>query len=258
MGMDQRLLGCEIRAVLAGFRSDSVNLTGRRSLDNPDVGTLVLRRLANVEGTTISATSLQAPKDAKKAFEKGVEANKKGKYADAQKHLEKAVELYPKYATAWNALGVAHQGQNRAEDARAAYAKALEADPKYISPYVQMAQLAAVERKWQEVAETTSKVVRLNPVDFPEAYLWNSIANLNLQKPAEAEKSAREGLKLEGAKRLPKLEHVMGLALANRGDYAGAAEHIKVYLEKVPQGNDAEQARKHLVEVQQRAAQTPR
>src|SRR5205809_80391 len=68
-GFSERdLMGCEIRAALPGFRSDVVNLSGRRAFDNPDVGTIVLHRLANVEGVTISAVSLQAPKDAKKAY----------------------------------------------------------------------------------------------------------------------------------------------------------------------------------------------
>src|SRR5207237_1231861 len=33
---------CELRARLAGYRSATVSLTGRRSLDSPDVGVIVL------------------------------------------------------------------------------------------------------------------------------------------------------------------------------------------------------------------------
>jgi len=105
-------MGCEIRASLAGFRSDSVNLAGRRMLDNPEVGTIVLHRLANVEGTTISATTLQAPKDARKAYEKALDASRKGKIEDAQKNLEKAVNIYPQFAAAWSELGAIHEKNN--------------------------------------------------------------------------------------------------------------------------------------------------
>src|SRR6185436_8850699 len=62
---ERDLMGFEIRASLPGFRSDVVNLSGRRAFDNPDLGTIILHRMGNVEGTTISATSLNAPKDAK-------------------------------------------------------------------------------------------------------------------------------------------------------------------------------------------------
>src|SRR5205085_3424026 len=77
---ERNLMGCELQASLPGFRSDTVNLANRRSLDNPEVGTLVLHRLGNVEGLTISATSALAPKDAKKAYEKGRAENRKGKW----------------------------------------------------------------------------------------------------------------------------------------------------------------------------------
>ncbi len=254
-GQDQRLLGCELRAVLPGYRSDTVNLTGRRALDNPDVGTIILHRIGGVEGTTISATSLQAPKDAKKAYEKGRQANEKRKWKDAQRELEKAVAAYPKYAAAWHELGVAHQAQNQMEEARKAYGQALEADPKFIKPYLQLALIAAGERKWDEVADTTDRMVRLNPLDFPQAFLMNSIANLNLRRPDVAEKSAREALKLDPSSRMPKVQHVLGLALANKGDYAGAVEHIKAYLEMAPNASDAEVARKQLTELQQLSAQ---
>src|SRR5690606_36663641 len=45
---ERDLIGCEIRASLPGYRSIVVQLSGRLSLDNPDVGTLVLTRLAKV------------------------------------------------------------------------------------------------------------------------------------------------------------------------------------------------------------------
>ena len=107
---EQRLSGCELRASLPGYRSDSIELTGRRFMDNPDVGTILLHRLANVAGSSISAISLRAPKDAKKAFDKGFSASGKKKWAEAQAHFEQAVALYPQYAEAWYELGVAFHG----------------------------------------------------------------------------------------------------------------------------------------------------
>src|SRR5205814_1216247 len=69
---ESQLMTCDLRASLPGFRSDLISLAARRYMDNPDVGTIVLHRLANVEGLTISATSALAPKDARKAYEKGL------------------------------------------------------------------------------------------------------------------------------------------------------------------------------------------
>ena len=77
---ERDLMGCDLQASLAGFRSDAVHLGTHRSLDNPDVGVIYLHRLANVEGLTISATSAMAPKDAQKALEKGRNEARKGKF----------------------------------------------------------------------------------------------------------------------------------------------------------------------------------
>ena len=75
-------------------------------------------------GTTISALSLAAPKDAKKAYEKGMEALKKKKPQDAVKNFEKAVEVYPKYASAWYELGRFHAAQGDAAMAQGDFEQA--------------------------------------------------------------------------------------------------------------------------------------
>ena len=163
-GVDQRaLMGCELRASLPGFRSDVLNLMNRRSMDNPDVGVIVLHRMGDVEGLTISVTSSLAPKDAKKAYDKGREALSKNKPDEAEKQLSKAVELYPKYATAWYELGRAHMAQQKLDVARTDFQHALDADSKFVSPYESLAQMAASENKWQDVADITDRVLRINP-----------------------------------------------------------------------------------------------
>ena len=98
-----RMLNCELRASLAGFTSDTVKLFNRGIADNPDIGVLVLNRIAGVEGSSISVTSMMAPKDARKAYEQGLHALLKNKPGDASKDFEKAVAVYPDMPTrGWN------------------------------------------------------------------------------------------------------------------------------------------------------------
>jgi tetratricopeptide (TPR) repeat protein len=249
-GFSERdLMGCELRASLPGYRSQVVQLAGRRLLDNPDVGTILLKRLGNVEGVTMSITSMQAPKEAKKAYEKGVNALKKDKFDEAERELQKAVGLYPEYATAWQDLGYVYERKDKIEDARAAYEKALKADAKFVKPYIQLAGIYAREQKWQEVVDATDRVLRLNPFDYPGAYFYNAVANLNLQNLDAAEKSAREGLKQDELHRIPKLEHVLGVVLAQKNDLAGASEHMNAYLKFAPNAKDADFVRNQLAEI---------
>lgn len=249
----QELMGCEIHAALPGFRSDSLNLAGRRMLDNPEVGTIVLHRLANVEGTTISATTLQAPKDARKAHEKGLEALRKGKVEDAQKNFDKAVNVYPQFAAAWSELGAIHEKNNELGEARKCYTQSIASDAKLLTPYLHLAQLSAMEKNWQEVADTTSKLIKLDPADLPEAYFLNAVANYNLKKFGDAEASAREAQKIDTAHRFPKIEQILGAILYEKQDYAGAAEQMRTFLQLTPSGPDADRVRTQLAEIEKLA-----
>ena len=246
----QDLMSCELRAYLPGFRSDVVQLAGRRLMDKPDVGVMVLRRLSKVEGQTISATSALAPSDAKKAFEKAHKDELKEKWADAQKEYEKAVTIYPKYAAAWYELGNLQQDRNDLDGARRSYAKAVEADPKFVSPYGQLASIAAGEKKWQEVIDNTSHLLQLDPVDFPQAWLYNALAHFGLEQWDAAAKSAREGLSHDPDHHFPKLNQVLGSALALERDYPGAAQNLRDYLRYSPNASDADEVSKQLAQIE--------
>ena len=253
--IEQQVMGCELRASLPGFRSDLINLTGRRVMDNPDVGTIVLHRLANVEGFTFSATSGLAPKDARKAFEKSRDLIKKKKLPEAQKELEKATSLYPKYAAAWHDLGRVYEAQNQVEPARKAFQSSIDADAKYVSPYLNLAGIFAKEGNWEKTAELTAKAVKLNPFEYPTMYFYNAVANLNLQKLDEAEKSAREARKLDAKNRIPKIDHVLGIVLAQKRDLPGAKDSLTAYLKASPTAGDAETVKKQLEQIDKMIAE---
>ncbi len=244
------LTNCDLRASMPGFRSDLVSLANHRYMDNPDVGTIVLHRLGKVEGLTTSAISARAPKDARKAFEKGLDAARKNKDDEAKIQFEKAVELYPQYATAWFELGKIHEKGNHVDEARRAYTQALTADPRFINPHERMYFLAFKEAKWEEVATTTDRVIHLNPYEFPSAYYFNGIANLQLNQLDAAEKSAREAVKLDTAHRNPKASYILGLVLARKRVFGESSEYLRAYLKAAPDAPDSELARRQLVQVE--------
>jgi len=197
-------MGCELRADLPGYRSSSVILTGSQLMGRVlDVGTIVLYPIAKVQGTTVSISSLQAPKDAKKAMERGDKALRKAKLGEAETSFRDAVSIYPGYASAWFSLGRIYLEQNRAQDARLAFTTAQEADPNFVLPYVELARLAAMEKNWQQAADLTSRAITLNPLDIPDGFFLNSLANYNLKNFDAAERSARKAQRLDSLHRLP-------------------------------------------------------
>lgn len=249
---ERKYMGCDLQAKLAGYRSQSVPLAGRRAMDNPDVGTILLHRNGPAEeGKTVSAVSLAAPKDAKKAYEKGLDAIKKKKFDDAQRSFEKAVEVYPKYATAWYELGLLQAGQNKMDMARSYFDKALECDPKYVQPYMQISIIELQASKWRSLADVTDKLVKLDPFDYPQAFFFNAVANYNMQKFEEAEKSALAAERLDTRHAIPQVSHVLGMLLAMKKDYVGAAERFRTYLKVAPPDTkDLAKVRSQLAEME--------
>jgi tetratricopeptide (TPR) repeat protein len=254
-GVTQReLMGCEIRANLPGFRSDAISLAGRQLLDNGAVGTIVVHRLGKVEGTRISATSLQAPRDAKKAFERAQNLLKKGKKEEAAGELGKALELYPKYAEAGVELGDLYADLGRREEAKKLYEQAIEADRQFLPPYFGLAVLAAREKDWKSVAELSERALALNAYEYPVAYFYDAAASYNLHNFDRAEKSARAGLRLDSQHRLLRLDLILANVLMQRGDYAGGAEQLRSFLNHAPPGAEADEARDMLARTESRLA----
>jgi len=67
--------------------------------------------------------------DAKTQVGFGIMLAQKGLWREAGHHFEKAVELDSTYAPAWNNLGIGYEQLGRFDDARKAYEKAIELEP---------------------------------------------------------------------------------------------------------------------------------
>lgn len=80
----------------------------------------------------IASTPLLADKrsDAKAQVAFGITVAQKGLWKEATQRWESATTTDPSYASAWNNLGIGYEQLGRFDDARKAYEKAMELDPK--------------------------------------------------------------------------------------------------------------------------------
>ena len=84
---------------------------------------------AAVVCTSASPSWADARRDAKAQVEFGINVAQRGLWREAIYRWEKAVELDPTYAAAFNDLAIAYEHEGQLEKARKAYEKALELDP---------------------------------------------------------------------------------------------------------------------------------
>ncbi|HXM41803.1 MAG TPA: tetratricopeptide repeat protein [Bryobacteraceae bacterium] len=258
MPITQALRNCELRAVLPGYRSENVILAIKSTMDDARVGTIILHPLSRASSLVVSATTLQAPPNARKAYGKGLEAMRAQKWDAAASEFGKAVKTYPNFAVAWYQLGLARQSRNDAAGAIEAWKEAQKSDPRYVKPYENLTVAADHRGDWAESEKYSHLWIELDPEDFPGAYLFNAIADARLNKPEEAERAAREGLRLDKDQKIPRLTYVLGLLLMDKKAYAESARCFRKYLELAPNANDAANVRQLLPKLDELAGNPQR
>jgi hypothetical protein len=247
-----RLLGCELRISVGGYEPLTKNITDTGDITGVDVGTLQLRRLAGVEGASISVTSLQVPSNARKEFDKASSDISKNHLDSAKQHLEKAVSEYDKYAAAWNQLGSVYSSTGETEKANQAYTKAIASDLHYIPPYIGLAALQLQTEDYKNAADTAGKALaldsRIGVASFIEA-----AADVQLNRLDEAEKNA-ENAERHPHQSFPQVHVVLAQIFVAKQDYSNAAGEMRAYLKEAPQGNFAAEIKKSLDEIDKTTA----
>ena len=248
MGIPRReLFSCELRASVSGFRSVTVSLFEFQPTSGSiNVGSILVQRGAKAEGVTVSATLYAAPKDARKAYEKGLEAEKNGKFEDARKYFEKAVETYPQHANAWFHLGTILQKDNQKDAALAAFTKATAADSRFLPPYLALTSMAGAAENWTDVLSLTNHILEGDPLNYPSAHFYNAVANYKLKKFDDAEKTALRAVRLDLQNRLPQLHLLLAEISAQKNDYANAVSEMRTYLKVAPNAKNADQVKEQI------------
>src|SRR5579864_8638893 len=248
------LRDCEVQAVLPGFWSERVSIALKNTLDNTHIGRMVLHPVSRAQALTVSATTLAAPANARKAYEKGMAAMRERRWDAATGELKKAVAAYPKFAAAWFELGVLRQSRNDFDGAAVAWKEALKSDPKYVRPYESLAALAERQQNWLEAEKYSRDWIQLDPEDFPAAYLYNAVANARLNKNEAAELAARQGLRFDKDRKIPRLSYVLGLILMQKHEYSESAKYLRTYLELAPNAKDAALVREEVTKFEAASA----
>jgi tetratricopeptide (TPR) repeat protein len=247
---------CELRAELAGYTSSSIRLDP--SMNNSTIGIIMLHSRAKKADGMVTVASLEVPAKARKEYEKGSEQLEKGNLAEAEKSLRKAIEEYPKFAEAWARTGDLEQRRRNMDGAIKDYQEAIADDPNLPMPYFRLAFLEATSHDWEQTLKLTDKLISLAPTDFPLAYYFNGIAELNLNHIDKAETSALRAQALDKQHMEPRVELLLANIYTAKGSLPLAADHYRAYLKLVPDGPLTERVKTDLAKIEEMAkTQTP-
>jgi len=243
------LFGCELRARLAGFIADPVILGRRSTLDDPDVGTIVLRPIGKA-AVMVSVTSSEAPSSARKLYQRAAKrlAAPKPNREAIERDLLKAVEIHPRYAEAWKLLGDCRVQSGSEMPAAEAYSQAIAADGMLLSPYRPRIKLALRAAEWNLAADLAGRYLELDPSSAEERF-YLALAQ---QQTGQADEALANLDRLfsdpVSSQAFPQARHVQGALLADLGRYAEAAEAWDAFAAAVPDSPAATEVRKLISE----------
>ena len=190
---------------------------------------------------TIHVNGDNYPAKGRPWFEKAMRSLDRGDYEDAVVNLKVTVGAAPKFAEAWHALGVVYANTGRPDLAKGAFEKAIDVNPKMLTPYVTLTRTCLLMKEWQCAVDASARMVLADVKHlYPEIYLHQAVALFYRKNLDAAEQSAGEFLHYDGARRAPRVEYVIGRILEAKGDLDGARTHIARYLMLEPTAPDRE------------------
>jgi tetratricopeptide (TPR) repeat protein len=193
-------------------------------------------------GYTVSARELKIPGKARREFEKGLGSLAKQDVAGSLSHFTKATEAFPDYYEAYYHVGVAATRLGQRNEAMRAFQKAIDASGgRYALAEFGIGYLVYLEGKPEEAATIIRRGLEVDP-SSPDGYLILGMAQLRLNRPDEAERSAREALL-----RNPNFAHaylVLSDACGHRHEYRAQLQDLDAYLKLEPNGPESEHVRK--------------
>ncbi len=200
-------------------------------------------------GHTVSVNQLRISERALREYQKALDRLSRNDVKAAVRHLERAVELSPQFAAAWNHLGTIAYQSGRHGEAEKHFRKALEAEPEAFSPLVNLGGVLLNLGRPQEALPYNLRAVR----ERPEDALAQSQLGLTYYLLRDDEKALKH---LETAKRLDpshfsRPQVFLAEIYSRRSDRARAIRELEDCLARHPDAPDAGQIKRQLERLKQ-------
>ena len=209
--------------------------------------------IPGIEGppsSTIDARVAAIPAEASKEFDAGQKAVNGNDFAAAIPHLQKAISVYPRYAEAYQLLGVAQLQMNQGAQAESSLVKALEIEDRMPRVQYLLGIIYAKTKRANLAEKPLSRFADLDPQN-PDAHFELAKVCFALNKFADAEVHARKSIELNETN--AGVHTVLGYALLRQSKPKDARQAFQQFLKVDPNNPMARDVKDTIAQIDNHA-----
>lgn len=194
-------------------------------------------------GPVVSVADLSVPSKAAKEFDKSNEFMNRHEFSMAIQSLNRAIAIYPQYASAYNNLGAIYARLGDHVKEREALEKAIRLNDHLAAAYLNLGRMNMTDANFPAAEDVLKKAATYDPTDvitlvllsfcqFEDKHIDDAITTSHI---AHGLLGKHSSVHLVAARSF-ELKH----------DKSGAIAELELYLKEDPNGDPAEAARKEL------------
>lgn len=197
--------------------------------------------------TMISTNDMNVPPKARKELDKANEAMALQNYKKAKEHLDKSLALYPKYATAYNNLGVLYAKTNDLPNEEAALKQAVSLDDHFAPALLNYGKLCLRQKNFPQAEALLQNAVSVDPTSVESLFLLADAQYMNRHFEA-AIVTARQ---THSAHEHPSFVHyIAARAHQQQNQQQEALLEFQAFLKEEPKGPRADHVRGDIAKIQ--------
>ncbi len=202
-------------------------------------------------GGSLNARIAQIPPKARKEFDAGKQRMQAQDAVGSVQHFQKAIELYPQYAEAYQLLGVVHVEGAKFGEAEPELQKATEIEPNMSTAYFALGVCRNLMAKYAEAETALLRGLELDP-ESADGHHELAKAYWALGRWQDAEPHAQKAVALKPD--LAPAHVLLGNIALRKRDPQGALKEFQEYLRLEPKGPMAEQVRTIVAKIEKTLA----
>jgi tetratricopeptide (TPR) repeat protein len=200
---------------------------------------------------TVSATDLNVPPKARKELDKANELMAQQEWKKALERLNKAIGIYPQYATAYNNLGVLYSHMNDDAHEQEALEKAISLDDHLAAALLNLGKLRLRQKNFPQAEAMLDKAITADPSNAQALMLLADAQYMNQHYEA-AIASARQAHNAQQAH--PSFVHYIAARAYQRENRpTDALVEFQLFLKEEPSGPRADHVRGDIARMQRPA-----